>query len=104
MKRLAALLLFLSLAVPAFAGPSFEEAAALYDDKDYKSAMEIAGPLATAGDARAMAMMGAMYQKGEGVKTDLDKAIDWYTKAAEAGHTAAQFALGMIYLDGSLGS
>ncbi len=56
------------------------------------------------GDARAMAMMGAFYQMGSGVKPDLEKAVSWFTKAAEKNHPGAQFSLAMLYLDGSLGN
>ena len=56
------------------------------------------------GDARAMAMMGAFYQSGNGVKPDLEKAVSWFTKAAEKNHPGAQFSLAMLYLDGSLGN
>lgn len=42
--------------------------------------------------------LGKNYQHGEnGVAKDVRQAIHWYTKAAEQGHTRAQFNLGMCY-------
>ncbi len=38
-----------------------------------------------------------MYYLGEGVKRDHQKAIRWYGKAAEQGHSGAQFSLGSMY-------
>ena len=64
MKYVLSLLLLLMLGAPAFAAATFEEAVALFEDKEFKSAREIAEPLANDGDARAMAMMGAFYQLG----------------------------------------
>lgn len=107
MNRFPALLLLVSL---AFAGPvlaqvtpPYEEAVSLYEDKDYKGARAIAEALAKKGDARAMAMLGVLYQKGQGVEADLNKAVEWYADAAEKGNLGAQYSLGEIYLNGTLG-
>jgi TPR repeat protein len=41
-----------------------------------------------------------MYFKGEGVKQDNFKTFEWYQKAADKGHTTAQFYLGLMYFEG----
>ena len=94
MNRFPAYLLALGL---AFAGPAlaqaqppYEEAVSLYEDKDYKGAHTIAEALAKKGDARALAMMGVLYQKGQGVEADLNKAADFYAQAADKGNVGAQ--------------
>ena len=102
MKYVLSLLLMLTMSAPALAEASFEEAVSLFE-QEFKSAREIAEPLANNGDTRAMAMMGAFYQTGSGAKLDLEKAVSWFTKAAEKDHPGAQFSLAMLYLDGSLG-
>ena len=71
MRYVLSLILLLAAGTPALAAATFEEAVALFEDKEFKSAREIAEPLAKDGDARAMAMMGALYQLGNGVKPDL---------------------------------
>ena len=38
---------------------------------------------------------------GHGVAQDCEKAVAWYTKAAEQGHAQAQYDLGMMYVKGA---
>src|SRR5262249_14323073 len=112
MRSLIAVLLLLLGTATAFAAaqkstapqkPTFEEAVALFSDKKYKAAYEVASPLATAGDGRAQAMLGALYEEGRGVGKDVKTPATWYETAARGGHVGAMFALAMIYLDGRLG-
>ena len=56
---------------------------------------------AEAGDARAMAELGAMYARGQDVRQDDDDARRWYQKAAEAGDVRAMTALGARYASGT---
>lgn len=45
----------------------------------------------------------AQFQAGNiAVRTDLDKAIDWWRKAADAGHPGALYNLGVAHVDGSI--
>jgi TPR repeat protein len=83
--------------------PSFEEAAALYSDENFKAAYEIAVPLATAGNVSAQLMLGEMYELGRGVKTDLATAMRWYESAATQNHAGAMFRVGMLYLGDKTG-
>jgi uncharacterized protein len=87
----------------AAATPVFEDAVADFEDQKYEDARRIAEPMAKAGDARAMAMMGALLQKGLGVSVDDKAASDWFRQAAEKNHPGAAFSLAMMQLDGSLG-
>ena len=41
-----------------------------------------------------------MYANGQGVKQDYFKAVEWYQKAADQGHAAAQYNLGIMYKNG----
>lgn len=52
------------------------------------------------GVAGAQYAMGEIYYYGTGDASDMDIAIDWYTKAAEQGDVDAQYKLGHIYLIG----
>jgi uncharacterized protein len=57
------------------------------------------------GHAGAGLQLGHLYsgKYGEAAKaTNLKEAIAWYSKAAEAGSADAQYALGMLHLDGSV--
>ena len=52
----------------------FKEAYAAYKREDYAKALKIVQPLAEAGDAKAQASLGYIYQQGLGVKQDYTKA------------------------------
>ena len=43
---------------------------------------------------------GEAYQEGKFVIKNIDRAIEWYIKAAELGHLESQYRLGEIYYDG----
>lgn len=49
------------------------------------------------GDHGAEFELGAMFHDGDGVGKDYAKAIEWYTKSADAGNRQAQFNLGLMY-------
>jgi len=40
-----------------------------------------------------------MYLTGEGIRKDIFKAQDLYTKAANQGHAESHYRLGMMYKD-----
>lgn len=82
MQRLAAFsLLFLALAVPAHAE----------DEPDiqvriFKTYLE----QAQAGDTNSQFIVASRYENGKGTARDVDKAFEWYEKAAAKGHPLAQ--------------
>lgn len=82
-------LVILLIGVPS-SGDSME---IISDEKIIKSAKE--------GDVKAQYILGNMYhEEGGGVPQDYQKALKWYKKAAEQGHTSAQIKLGDIYYKG----
>jgi TPR repeat protein len=56
--------------------------------------------LAEAGDADAMALLGALYADGLGVEKDDEEAVAWYEKAAKKGDPYAMVSLGLRYANG----
>jgi TPR repeat protein len=66
----------------------------------YITALNIATPLALAGDAAAQTLIAEIYSTGLGVRRDIIKATEWYGKAADQNVPEAQFRLAMILLDG----
>jgi len=52
------------------------------------------------GDANSQNSLAGMYEKGLGVKKDMDLAFRWYEKAALQGHAVAQLNMGRLYLAG----
>lgn len=53
------------------------------------------------GDADAQNGIGIMYEKGNGVDENHEKAAYWYEKSAELGDAVAQFNIGVMYDVGS---
>jgi hypothetical protein len=52
------------------------------------------------GDGQAMANLGFCYAQGQGVERDLEQAVAWYRKGAEAGNGLAMADLGFCYEQG----
>ena len=57
---------------------------------DYRLAMQWYRKAADARVARAMINLGGMYQRGEGVTSDIQQARSWYEKAAALGDKSAK--------------
>src|SRR5205814_641786 len=55
---------------------------------------------ANQGDSQAQLLIAKAYEKGDGVPQSDEKAIQWYTKAAQNGNPDAQNALGVMYSTG----
>ena len=49
------------------------------------------------GNPSAMVQLGNRYNEGDGVKLDQQKAVEWWKKADEKGHTDATYNLGVYY-------
>ncbi|MCI0507367.1 MAG: sel1 repeat family protein [Gammaproteobacteria bacterium] len=55
---------------------------------------------ANAGNAEAQYQLGRMYDTGDKLERDRQKAITWFTSAAKQGHADAQYRLAIAYLYG----
>jgi len=79
-------------AAAAFAGP-WEEGMAAYNRGDYVPAVRFVRPLAQAGNAKAQALLGVMYRRGEGVARSTATAFMWLSLAAKQGDPKARAQL-----------
>ena len=73
------------------------------DGKEYFEAAEEVvrlQPKAECGDLDAMCALGKLHLEVPGVKQDILKAKDLFRRAAEEGHAAAQFELGVMFAKG----
>ena len=52
------------------------------------------------GNAWDQAILGVLYDNGDGVPEDDTEAVKWYRKAADQGDADAQFNLGLMYRKG----
>lgn len=66
--------------------------------KNYQLAATWYRKAADAGYAPAMANLGSLYEKGNGVPKDSLKAVDWYRKATDLGEQHAEQALRRLAL------
>ncbi len=99
----AALKLFMTLGMfvaSHIQAASLEQGKAAYSGRDYVQTLRILLPLASQGNPKAQAILGIMYDYGQGVPKDRVKAIEWYTKAALQGVAVAQQQLGGKYFLG----
>jgi TPR repeat protein len=93
MKRL--LIVAGLLAMPmsgALAGP-WEDGMAAYNRGDYAPAIQLFRPLAHAGNAKAQAVIGVMYRKGQGVAKNSARAFMWLSLASARGDAKAKAEL-----------
>lgn len=89
----------LLMSTSAFAG--WQDGVNAYEQGRYQRALEEFIPLVSSPDAEhILYYMGRMYQKGQGVQKNLNAALNYYYKAAQAGDTRAAVELGSIYFTG----
>lgn len=71
-------------------------------EKDFETISKLLERAAKLDHPNAQYNLAVMYQKGDGVKLDMEKALFWYEKAANAGLAIAQYNLGMLYFEGMI--
>ncbi len=76
---------------------SYDAGITAYGRGHYEIAMYDFEQRAMQGDPVAQFCLGYMYKHGFGVPSDPQRAIEWYTKAAEQGYAPAQNDLGVMY-------
>ena len=106
MRAFRSLLLVASLipaATYAAAPEPTDEGAKAYQKGAYSDAERMLRPLADQGNPKAMYYIGFMYAQGNGVKQDMDKAIEWWKKSADKNFAPAELNLGMTYESGEGG-
>ena len=73
-----------------------------FSDQDYGTALTLLKPLADAGVAEAIGMLGLAYKIGAGLQADGIKAVELLQKAVEMGDAIAAYNLGLLYRDGAV--
>lgn len=74
-----------------------QEALKAYRAKDYSVALSIWKEEANKESDQAMANLGLMYLKGEGVSKDFSKAKAWFEKGSEFDNDSANYNLALMY-------
>lgn len=100
MKRLLALVSLLMVlgALPARA--DYEAGLQMVRQAKFQQAYAAFLPLAEEGHAQSQFSLGLLYHLGRGMKVDLQKAYEWYKKAAMQENAPGMNNLGMMYLNG----
>ena len=75
---------------------SYKDGFDAYSRGDYPRALKVLRPLAESGNIYAQHSLGLMFEKGQGVNQDYEKALHWYYLAAEQGLMAAQNNIGSM--------
>ena len=101
MLRLVAVLLLFPFMVPLHAEEESQSASEAMQAGNYAVAYCLWLPEAKAGDSMAQYNIGWMYHNGYGLAIDDKQAQYWWQLAADQGHTEAQFALAMLYTQGT---
>jgi TPR repeat protein len=79
---------------------TMENLVAAYTRGEYDLVIKHLVPIANSNYAQAQEMLGVMYRHGHGVKKDPKAAVEWLTKAAEAGRPLAQHHLAIMSFTG----
>jgi len=75
---------------------SMEDLITAYDKGEYDVVAQHIIPIANGNYPQAEELLGMMYYKGQGVSEDDETAVEWFTKAAEAGRPLSQHYLATL--------
>lgn len=75
----------------------FQEANRLFSAGQYGQALDFYLRLAENG-SRSQRFLGWMYYAGEGTERNIDRALDWFKRAADAGDIEAKFGIARVHL------
>ena len=71
---------------------------------DHATALAVIRPEAEAGHPRAMNVLADAYDSGRGVARDIQMALVWWERAADAGDRRAPMNIGIVHRDGETGA
>jgi|LSQX01.1.fsa_nt_gb TPR repeat protein len=77
----------------------FKENQASYKDA-FAQILPLVEKYAAEENARAQFLLGKMFSGGWGLPEDAQKAVSWFHKSAEKGHSLGQYNLGFMYKNG----
>jgi uncharacterized protein len=84
-------------AAPVAHADALAQGTAAYSRGDYVRAAQELSPLAQRGNAKALGLIGFLYEHGFGEPQNYDAAADFYTRGAVQGNPFAQAMLGLMY-------
>jgi uncharacterized protein len=84
-------------AAPTAHAGALAQGTAAYSRGDYVRAARELSPLAQQGNAKALGLVGFLFEHGFGEPQDYDAAADFYARGAVQGNPFAQAMLGLLY-------
>lgn len=84
-------------ATPVAHADALARGTAAYSRGDYVRAARELSPLAERGNAKALGLLGFLYEHGFGEPQDYNVAADFYARGAVQGNPFAQAMLGLMY-------
>lgn len=84
-------------------GPTTQEGVQLYSDGKFQEARDVLQQRITRNDPVANYFLAQMYERGDGVKADLDRALNLYMSAASRGLPQGQAALAALQVTAAQG-
>lgn len=78
----------------------YEQASSYYEAKEYEKALPILKELADKNLAKALNLLGVLYNYGYSVPKNMQKAVELYQKSANLGWRGAQRNIGICYEEG----
>ncbi|MGA8147697.1 MAG: tetratricopeptide repeat protein [Gallionellaceae bacterium] len=96
MKIILVSMVILAIWFSTGAHAGMQEAQNAYAKKNYQAMLDNLKPLVNTGVPEAIFYIGLLYDNGEGVVQDYNKAKEWYLKAAKLGYAPAQTNLGWV--------
>jgi TPR repeat protein len=97
LPALALLALLCVSAAPIVHAGGLSRGTAAFNRGDYVHAFRNLAPLAHRGNAKALGLLGFMYEHGFGAPQAYDAAADFYSQGAVRGDPFAQAMLGLLY-------
>jgi uncharacterized protein len=85
------------VAAPVAQADALARGTAAYSRGEYVRAARDLAPLALRGNARALGLLGFLYEHGFGEPQDYEAAADFYARGAVQGDPFAQAMLGLMY-------
>ena len=99
-NRLTCIVLLTCFSITSYA-QSLSEAKTAIRTKDFEQALILLLPLSKQDNVEAQYLLGSLYARGRGTKSNDKEAFRWFYMAAKRGHAQAQFELACLYEQGS---
>lgn len=93
-------IIFISVSLSLYANTLTQQAENAYIKGKYSQAKNLFEKAAKQGDITAQYNLGYLYEQGQGVDKNLQKAFKWYEKAAKQGYVDAQYNVATFYYTG----